>query len=171
MARRLSHLAVAIGILPPSSDSWRPAHTTPNLPGPPAKGGEPAALLPSAAIMIHHDSRMVSRSFLRSSGGQTLLALQKPSWRLRDPSWWRRSCCWRLLVWREQRVVMALKLFRVVQTSPWRRRSVSWGPNSSLGGSEVCLAHAEFVVADQSSSWRRTPPGGCGGALAMRSAS
>ena len=116
--------------------------------------------------MINHDSRMVSRSFLRSSGGQTLLALQKPFWRLRDPSWWRRSCCWRLLVWREQRVVMALKLFRVVQTSPWRRRSVSWGPNSSLGGSEVCLAHAEFVVADQelllaanSSWWVRRCPG------------
>ena len=28
MARRLSHCFVAIGLFPPSSDSWRPTHTT-----------------------------------------------------------------------------------------------------------------------------------------------
>ena len=28
MARRLSHRVVAIGFLPPSSDSWHPAHST-----------------------------------------------------------------------------------------------------------------------------------------------
>ena len=38
LARRLSHRVVAIGFLPPSSDSWHPTHTTHKFTRAPAWG-------------------------------------------------------------------------------------------------------------------------------------
>ena len=38
MARRLSHRVVAIGFLPPSSDSWHPTHSTHKFTRAPAWG-------------------------------------------------------------------------------------------------------------------------------------
>ena len=38
VARRLSHRVVAIGFLPPSSDSWHPTHTTHKFTRAPALG-------------------------------------------------------------------------------------------------------------------------------------
>ena len=48
MARRLSHRVVAIGFLPPSSDSWHPTHSTHKFTRATAWGG---AILASVRLM------------------------------------------------------------------------------------------------------------------------